>query len=287
VGEHGFDPNLGLWQAAVNNQTSTSVANTMPGGGYISIAVSYEMYRSWGFSSTDVGLSVAVTSVLNIFAKLALPAIALVLIMLSGRASGSLVGASVVGVLVLGGAVVLFGLVMWRKRFARAIGSGLGRAATWMSRRFRRSRTFDWGDAAVRFRRTAIDFLVERWFWLTSTTIVSHLSLYLVLLVCLWDVGVSNAEVNWAEVLAVFAFARLATAIPFTPGGAGVVEAVLITGLTAAGGDKPEVVAAVLVYRALTWGLPILVGVGCLLWWRRQSLSTPADEAAPTGAAGP
>ena len=95
-------PNLGLWQAAVNNQTSTSVANTMPGGGYISIAVSYEMYRSWGFSSTDVGLSVAVTSVLNIFAKLALPAIALVLIMLSGRASGSLVGASVVGVLVLG-----------------------------------------------------------------------------------------------------------------------------------------------------------------------------------------
>ena len=33
-------PNLGLWQAAVNNQTSTSVANTMPGGGYISIAVS-------------------------------------------------------------------------------------------------------------------------------------------------------------------------------------------------------------------------------------------------------
>jgi hypothetical protein len=39
-------PNLGLLQAAVNNQTSTSVANTMPGGGYISIAVSYEMYRS-------------------------------------------------------------------------------------------------------------------------------------------------------------------------------------------------------------------------------------------------
>ena len=55
------------------------------------------------------------------------------------------------------------------------------------------------------------------------------------------------------------------------------VEAVLITGLTAAGGPKPEVVAAVPVYRALTWGLPILVGVGS--WWRKQSLTTPADEA--------
>ena len=102
------------------------------------------------------------------------------------------------------------------------------------------------------------------------------------------DVGVSDAEVGWAEVLAVFAFARLATAIPITPGGAGVVEAVLITGLTAAGGFKPEVVAAVLVFRALTWALPILVGVFCLIWWRKQSLSAPAgDTTSSTGAARP
>jgi uncharacterized membrane protein YbhN (UPF0104 family) len=59
-----------------------------------------------------------------------------------------------------------------------------------------------------------------------------------------------------------------------------VVEAVLITGMTAAGGDKAQVVAAVLVYRALTWALPILVGVLCLLWWRRQSLAAPAKGAA-------
>jgi hypothetical protein len=48
-----------------------------------------------------------------------------------------------------------------------------------------------------------------------------------------------------------------------------VVEAVLIGGLVAAGGDKPQVVAAVLVYRALTWLLRAPVGVGCYLWWRR------------------
>ena len=96
-------PNLGLWQAAVNNQTSTTVANTMPGVGYVPIAVSYEMYRAWGFSKRDVCLSVAVTSVLNIFAKLALPAIALLLIIVTHRASGSLIGASIVGVLILFG----------------------------------------------------------------------------------------------------------------------------------------------------------------------------------------
>ena len=40
----------------------------------------------------------------NIFAKLALPAIALLLIILSGRASGSLVGASIVGIVILAAA---------------------------------------------------------------------------------------------------------------------------------------------------------------------------------------
>lgn len=278
-------PNLGLWQAAVNNQTSTTVANTMPGGGYISIAVSYEMYRAWGFSKTDVGLSVAVTSVLNIFAKLALPAIALLLIIVTHRASGSLVGASIVGIVILAAAVVLFGLLMWKKRFARAIGSGLGRAATWVARRFRRSRTFDWGESAVRFRRNTIDFLVERWFWLTSTTLISHLSLYLVLLLALRSIGVSDAEVNWAQVLGVFAFARLLTAIPITPGGLGIVEVAYIGGLILMGRghtDVPadvfraQVTAAVLVFRALTYGIQIpLGGFTYVIWrmkksWRRE-----------------
>jgi hypothetical protein len=41
----------------------------------------------------------------------------------------------------------------------------------------------------------------------------------------------------------------------------------------------------VLIYRALTWVLPILVGIGCYLWWRRQSLVQEAhDEPSPAGA---
>jgi uncharacterized membrane protein YbhN (UPF0104 family) len=282
-------PKLGLWQAAVNNQTSTTVANTMPGGGYVSIAVSYEMYRAWGFSKTDVGLSVAVTSVLNIFAKLALPAIALLLIILSGRASASLVGASIVGILILAVAVVLFGLVMWKKRFARSIGSGLGRAATWVARLLHRSRTFDWGDAAVRFRRTTIDFLVERWFWLTSTTLLSHLSLYLVLLLALRFVGVSDTEVTWAQVLGVFAFGRLLTAVPITPGGLGIVEVAYIGGLILAGrghADVPtdvfyaQVTAAVLVFRTLTYGIQIPLGaITYVIWRTNRSWRKPAPVA--------
>jgi uncharacterized membrane protein YbhN (UPF0104 family) len=54
---------------------------------------------------------------------------------------------------------------------------------------------------------------------------------------------------------------------------------VLFAGLVVAGGAKPQVVAAVLVYRALTWLLPIPVGVATYLWWRRRSLVTPGTKA--------
>ena len=53
------------------------------------------------------------------------------------------------------------------------------------------------------------------------------------------------------------------------------------------GFSRSRTTIAVLVYRALTWGLPVLVGVVCLLWWRKQSLTAPAESASSTGAARP
>ena len=140
----------------------------------------------------------------------------------------------------------------------------------------------------MKFRSRTVDLVEHRWIAITATSLISHLSLYLVLLVALRDVGVSGAEVGWAEVLAVFAFARLATAIPLTPGGLGFVEGVLAIGLVGAGGDPDQVAAAILVYRALTWALPILVGIGCYGWWRRRTwTATPQDRQHPAQARQP
>jgi uncharacterized protein (TIRG00374 family) len=100
-------------------------------------------------------------------------------------------------------------------------------------------------------------------------------------------VGVGADEVTWIEALAVFAFARLLTAVPFTPGGLGVVELALITGLAAAGGARAEVAAAVLIFRALTYVLPIPLGlITYVIWqrkksWRRAPNSAPRTELVP------
>ncbi len=66
------------------------------------------------------------------------------------------------------------------------------------------------------------------------------------------------------------------------------VELGLVAALTAAGGDEPEVVAAVLIYRALTYLLPIPLGMVTYLFWRRNtswlnSAPPPSPELAGAG----
>jgi uncharacterized protein (TIRG00374 family) len=281
-------PGLSPGRAFVMTQATTAITNTVPAGSAIGVGMTYAMLGGWGFSRSRTTIAVLVSGVWNAFAKLAIPVLALALVALQGNASPGRITAAMLGIGGLIAAIVVFALMLRSERMAERVGIVAGRFMSRLLAVIRRPPVQGWEIATVKFRNRTVDLLEHGWFPITAATLVSHLSLYLVLLVCLRDVGVSNAEVNWAEVLAVFAFARLATAVPITPGGAGVVEAVLITGLTAAGGDKPSVVAAVLVYRALTWGLPILVGIFCLLWWRKQSLTAPAaDGASTTGAARP
>jgi putative heme transporter len=256
----------------VMTQATTAVANTVPGGSAIGIGMTYGMLGSWGFSRSRTTTAVLVSGVWNSFIKLGMPVLALALVALQGGATGGRVVAALLGIAGLVAAVVVFALMLRSEEVARRFGLLAGRVASRLLGLVRRSPVAGWERATVKFRARTIGLVEHRWVAITVTSLVSHLSLYLVLLVCLRDVGVSDAEVGWAEVLAVFAFARLATAIPLTPGGLGFVEGVLVTGLVGAGGDPDEVAAAVVVYRALTWALPILVGIGCYLWWRRSSI---------------
>jgi uncharacterized membrane protein YbhN (UPF0104 family) len=282
---------LGFFQAAVNNQTTTSVADTVPGGGYLAVGVGYGMYRSWGFSNSAIALSALVTGIWNILMKLGLPVIALALLAVTGYANASLVVASLVGLAVLIGAVVLLALVLWKKELARTIGTRLGRVASAVRKLLRKPPVKDWGEAAVRFRHQTIELVARRWPQLTITTIVSHLALFVVLLLSLRFVGVSEQEVSWAQVLGVFAFGRLLTALSITPGGLGLVELSYIGGLILAGRghmDVPsdvfhaQVAGAVLLFRALTYGVQIpLGGVAYLIYrakssWRHPIAPEPA-----------
>jgi uncharacterized protein (TIRG00374 family) len=272
-------PGLGFWRAMVMTQATTAVSNTVPVGSAVGIGMTYGMLGSWGYSRSRSTTAVLVSGVWNSFIKLGMPVLALALVLLQGGAGGGRITAALLGIAGLVAAIVVFALILRSQEQARRFGLLAGRLASRLLRLVRRPPVQGWELATVKFRGRTLELVEHRWRSITATSLVSHLSLYLVLLVALRDVGVSNDEVGWAEVLAVFAFARLATAIPFTPGGLGFVEGVLFAGLVGAGGDPDEVAAAILVYRALTWALPILVGVPCYLWWRRRSWTAPPQGA--------
>ena len=264
-------PGANIWQVTKVVSTSTAVSNSMPGGGAIGVGVTYGMYSQYGFTKASVSLSILVTGLWNNFVKLGMPVVALALLAVTGGASGGLVVASLIGVAVLVGAIVLFALTLKSERAARRVGSGLASLVSRARGVLGREPVEDWDEGFARFRSDAIDLLRTRWAWLTIATLVSHLSLYAVLLLSLRHVGVSEQEVTWIEVLAAFSFIRLITALPVTPGGVGVVELGATGALVAAGGDRAAVVAAVLVYRALTYLLPIPLGLFTYLRWQQRS----------------
>jgi uncharacterized protein (TIRG00374 family) len=73
-----------------------------------------------------------------------------------------------------------------------------------------------------------------------------------------------DVAVPWRGLLLAYGAAQLAANLPITPGGLGVVEGSLTIGLVAYGGSEPSSVAAVLIYRLISfWGL-LLVGWACV-----------------------
>ncbi len=263
-------PGLTYPQAAVMTQSTTAVANSVPAGGAVAVGLTYAMFTSWGFSKARSTVSVVVTGIWNNFVKLAAPILALALLAFEGRPGEGRVAAAVAGLAGLVGAIVLFALILRSGEFAAKVGTVTGRWASAVLRFVRRGPVRGWDRAVVKFRHLVIGLVRHRWVSLTLATVLSHASLYLVLVVSLRVMGVSDDDVGWAQVLAVFAFARLLTAIPLTPGGVGVVELALIGGLTRAGGDDAPVVAAVLLFRLLTYVLPIALGLGAYILWRRN-----------------
>ena len=278
-------PGLTYPQSVVVTESTTAVSNSLPAGGAIGVGLTYSMLSSWGFSKSRSTLSVLVTGIWNNFAKLGMPIVALAILAVQGEPGGGRMVAALFGLVGLVGALVIFALILRSEDFARRAGLVAERVMSALRKVVRKGPVHGWDHAFTKFRGRVIGLVRHRWAALTITTVVGHLSLYAVLLITLRVMGVSEDEVSWAQILAAFAFARLLTAVPLTPGGVGIIELALIASLTDAGGEDAEVVASVLIYRLLTYVVPILFGgITYLYWrhnrsWRDSAPPMPADLA--------
>jgi uncharacterized membrane protein YbhN (UPF0104 family) len=278
-------PGVRFREAFVDLTAGTAVANTVPAGSAIGIGINWAIFDSWGFTPAEYTLSTLVSGFWNNFVKLGLPVVALALLAASGDVRGSFVPAAIVGIIVLGGTIVILALLLSSERLAVAIGDYVGAVAKRVGKWFGRSIGGDgWGREAAAFRHRSIHLIRARWPALTFTALIGHLSLLLVLLVAVRAVGISNTDVSWQQVVASFAFVRLISAIPITPGGLGVVELGLTAALSSGASSTvaTQAATAVLIYRALTYLLPIPIGAGCYIFWRinRSWRKTPEERQA-------
>ena len=179
------------------------------------------------------------------------------------------------------------GLLMRSESFALSAGRALQVVLVMACRVTRRQASFDVPGSLLGFRDRAGALIAARGWRITATTAASNLTLWLVLLACLRGVGLSQAQVPWQTSLAAFAFVRLLTVLPITPGGLGITELGLIATLAVDADHRvsAQVTAAVLLYRAVTYLPPIPLGaIACLIWRHAPALihAKPAAAGQPT-----
>jgi len=276
-------PSIRLRQAAAVSLGSNAVANTLPAGGALAMGVSWAMLSSWGLSAADYVLYTLVTGIWNVFTLLGLPAAALLVMTTASRPDAALIAAAAVGLGVLAAMVCGLGLLVHSQAFALRAGQVLERVLAIACRLARRPGPGNLAGSLSGFRDRAGALLAARGWRITAATVASHLLLWLVLLACLRATGASQAQVPWQTSLAAFAFIRLLTALPITPGGLGITELGLVGILAAGAGGhvSVRVTAAVLLYRAVTYLPPIPLGALACLTWRHAPVLISASSRTP------
>jgi uncharacterized membrane protein YbhN (UPF0104 family) len=258
-------PGLTVRRALTLNLTGSALANVIPLGGGLGIGLNYLMVRRWGFTSRQFSLYAALVNGWHVAIKALLPAAALVILAANDVAlRRSLLLAAGVGSGVLLVTVTVAAVAVLTRRGGRVIGLTLDRVLLLGHR----SVTPTVVDRLEAVRLGAIGLVRSAWRPMTWGVLVYNALQALLLWACLAAVG---SPLPTALVLAVFAVERVVTALPITPGGAGVVEVAATAMIVAVGGAPAAAAAGILLYRAFVFGLEIPVGGAWLLgWWLAQ-----------------
>jgi hypothetical protein len=127
----------------------------------------------------------------------------------------------------------------------------------------------------VEFKTHTLRMVHSRGWPLTWTTLANQFVGFVLLLIIVRAIGIGSGQVTLLAIFTSFAVARLAGAIPVTPGGLGTLDATFVSLMTSFGAGSSRALAADLVWRLMMYFLPILPGIGTyLIWIRTQGRST-------------
>ncbi|MDX6410611.1 MAG: putative heme transporter [Gaiellaceae bacterium] len=256
-----------------------AVGRILPGGGAVATVFTASMLRDAGIDTGEATAALAATTGLQLATTLALPALALPAIIGGAPISHSLGDAAYLGLGVLVLLLAAGAIAFTTDAPLELAGRGIQWLLNVTVRRHRHVTGLPEELIADRdFIRTTLG---EQWQRAVLAAVGNSAFDYLALLCALRAVGTNP---NPSLILIAFASAKLLALIPLTPGGVGFVEAGLVGTLTLAGVSGSDAVAATLVYRLVSYWLPLPAGgVAYVLFRRMYGGRGPELRALPNG----
>jgi putative heme transporter len=262
-------PGLRTQDGFILIETTAAISNTVPAGGAVAIGMTYRMLSSFGFSGVDSSTTVITTGIWNLAAKLGLPLAAIGLLSITSHSTATVRGAALAGVVALLIAAALLWLLFLSAAGAPRLGRLSDRAVNRVGRVFGRPATDRVERSIVEFKSRTVQTMHHRGWVLTWTTLANQLAGFVLVLIIVRAIGIGSGQVTLIAVFTSFAIARLAGAIPITPGGLGTLDAAFVSLMTTFGASSSRALAADLVWRLMVFFLPILPGIATYVVWIR------------------
>ena len=264
-----FLPGLSLWRGSEAYLSSNFAGQLLPPPS--ASVVQYGYFRGGGYDADAAGLAAAGSFLFPMIGRFVLPCVALVLVILTGEASGSTLLAGALSVVITVGAGIVGYFFLRTEASARWLGAKAQRPLSWLVAKLKRDPIEDAGEKVAELRAGALVILREGWA-LGSIGVTANLCLtYLILLAALRFVGVSEAELSAVDAFAAFAIAFWAGAVfPITGSGLGVVDAVLIAMLIESSSASDDaLLAAALLWRVFYSVITLPLGAITLSRFRK------------------
>lgn len=259
-------PDLAIGRAVTIHDVGTAVSKGVPLGGALGTALRWSISRDSDVRPARFASMLIAYGIATSFVSWLLPLAALS-IDLTQR-SIQFADVVILGVIaaVLIGSTVFWTLVLRSDRLELWASTRMRGLFGRLARRLPSIGAHDpaTGVSDVRLELRAI---ARRPWWLLSRTLLAQATGAVILFVSLRSLGVGG-ELGTTEFFRVFFLAHLAGTFAPTPGGVGVVEAGTTGALMAAGVDTTTALAGVLIYRFLTYVLPIAFGAALYVAWR-------------------
>ena len=240
--------------------------------------IQYGYFRD-GYSPDASGVAAFGSFLFPTLGRFLLPLVALLVLVVTGDADGSILVAAVLSLTITTAACVVGWFFLRRESAARWLGAKAQRPLSWILVKRKRQPIDDGPQRASTLRTQALVVLREGW-KLGSAGVAANLFVtYVILLASLRFVGVSSVQLSGADAFAAFAVAFWAGAVlPVTGSGLGVVDVVLITMLIESSSASDDaLVAAALLWRVFYSVL--ILPLGAVTLSRFRNAGAPAGDA--------